>query len=331
MTVTEPPAPGRRPRVVVYDPITTMPWSYEPERQVLAEAGVDLAVPENEAQSRSWLPEADAIIVSGRLPRADLDLAQRCAVICCYSVGMDGVDRARAEELGITVTNVPDYCTDEVSDHAMALLLCLQRAIVPMATAAAAGRWGVRDTGEFFAIRRLRGQTVGIIGLGRIGTRVAEKCAGFGMTTIAYDPYRDAGLPTTPLVEWDELLDRADVVVICAAYAPRYHHLISTAALSRLRPHCLLVNVARGGFVDEHALAAALREGRLRGAGLDVREPEPPDPADDPLAGIPSVVVTQHVGATSIEAMADIHLLAARRLVELLGESGRLDAAVTPR
>jgi D-3-phosphoglycerate dehydrogenase len=316
--------------VIVYDPITTMPWNYEPERRVLDRAGVDLIVPEDLAQSRSWLPEVDAVILSGRLPREDLNLLRRCVGICCYSVGMDGVDRTRADELGIAVGNVPGYCTDEVSDHALALLLSLQRAIVPLATAASTGNWEVRDRPEFFAVRRLRGQTVGIIGVGRIGSRVAEKCSGFGMIPIGYDPYRSSGPPGTPLVDLDELLDRADAVIICAAYAPKDHHLISTRELSRLRPHALLVNVARGGFVDERALGEALRGGRLRGAGLDVRDPEPPDAADDPLAGLESVVVTQHVGATSVEAMSDIHLMAAERVLEMLRAAGRLPGSATP-
>jgi D-3-phosphoglycerate dehydrogenase len=314
--------------VVVYDPITSLPWSYDIERRAFDAAGVELLVPDDLAHSRSLLPLADALIVSGKLPTADLELAARCAGICCYSVGMDGVDRVRAAELGIPVTNVPDYCTDEVSDHAMALLLSLQRVIVPMAAAAAAGRWEVRDRPDFYAIRRLRGQTVGIVGLGRIGIRVAEKCAGFGMRTIAYDPFRTAEVPGTPLVGLEELLDRADAVIICAAYSPDSHHLISTQELARLRPHCLLVNVSRGAFIDEAALAAALREGRLRGAGLDVRDPEPPDPATDPLAGLDSVVVTQHVAATSVEAMEDIHGLAAGRVIDLLRQAGRLAPAV---
>lgn len=318
------PVPDDRPKVLVYDPITSLPWSYEADRRALAAAGVDLLVPDDPEHARSLLPTADAVIVSSRLPAQDLELARRCVGICCYSVGMDGVDRELADRMGIRVGNVPDYCTDEVSDHALALLLALQRAIVPMATAAAAGHWDVRDRPEFYAVRRLRGQTVGILGLGRIGIRVAEKCAGFGMHTIAHDPFRTEPVPGTPLVGLAELLDRSDAVVICAAYSPESHHLISTRELARLRPHCLLVNVSRGAFVDERALAQALRDGRLRGAALDVRDPEPPDPAADPLAGLDSVILTQHIAATSIEAMADIHELAAKRVLELLRAGGRL-------
>jgi D-3-phosphoglycerate dehydrogenase / 2-oxoglutarate reductase len=309
------------PTVVVYDPITTIRWTYDVERETLARRGIDLVLPADLDAAREALPLADAVVASGKLPREELDLMTNCCGILCYSVGMDGVDRARAAELGIEVTNVPDYCTEEVSDQAIALLMAVQRSLVPMATAGARGDWDVRGLEEFYRMRRVRGQTAGVVGLGRIGSRVADKAAGLGMTVIAYDPYRtEAPVPLLPL---QEVLERSDAVVLCAALTDDSRHVLDAEAIARLRPDAVVVNVARGGLIDEQALAAALRAGRLRGAGLDVREVEPP-PADDPLLGLPNVVLTQHVGATSVEAFADMHTLASARLIDLLERHGRL-------
>ena len=315
---------AEQPRVLVYNPITTMPWSYDVEREDLAAAGADLVVPADPQEQRALLATVDAVILSGALPRADLDALTRCCGICCYSVGMDGVDGQRAAELGIAVSNVPDYCTEEVSDHGVALLLALQRVVVPFAIAGAAGQWDVRGLPEFYRMRRLAGQTVGVIGAGRIGSRLAAKCRGLGMTTISHDPdpaTEQEGLPRVGLVE---LAERSDAVVLCAALTPGGRHLIDAEFLSHVRPHVLLVNVARGPFIDERALAEALNSGRLRGAALDVREVEPTDPATDPLLSAPNVLLTQHVASSSIDSTADIHRLAAGRVIELLRAAGRL-------
>jgi D-3-phosphoglycerate dehydrogenase len=321
----------REPLVVVYDPIHTFPWTYEVEEVALAAHGARLALPETLDEARALLPEADVVVVSVRLPEADLRLAERCCGILCYSVGKDGVDAAVAAELGIPVTNVPDYCTEEVSDHAVALLLALQRLVVPFAIEGAAGRWEVRDWPEFMTMRRLRGQVVGVAGVGRIGTRVAEKVRGLGMTAIGYDPFlTEPPLDGMRLVSFEELLAESDAVVTCAALTDGSRGLFDAGAFATMRPGSVFVNVARGGLVDEAALADALRSGHLRGAALDVRATEPTDPATDPLLGLRNVVLTQHVAATSVEAFADMHRLAAERIVALLAAGGRVATSEPP-
>ena len=312
------------PTVVVYDPITTIRWSYDVEREALAGKGVRLVLPADLAASRAALPEADVVVTSGHLPDDDLALMTRCRGIVCYSVGMDGVNASLAAEMGIEVTNLPGYCTEEVSDQAVAMLLALQRLLVPTAAAAARGEWEIRDWDEFYRMRRVRGQTVGVVGVGRIGTRVVEKVRGLDMTAIGHDPFRTEA--PFPLVSLDELLERSDAVVLCAALTAGSRHVIDAAAIARMRDDAVLVNVARGGLVDEAALAAALRAGRLRGAALDVREVEPTPPDDDPLLGLRNVILTQHVGATSVEAFADIHTIAVERILDLLGRHGLVGA-----
>ncbi|WP_116998969.1 NAD(P)-dependent oxidoreductase [Desertimonas flava] len=320
-----PPSPTR---VVVVDPITTIRWDYDHEADELARHGVELLLPADEREVETMVPTADLLVASGRLSDHLLRAAERACAVLCYSVGMDGVNRALADELGIEVSNVPGYCTEEVADHAITLLLAAQRMLVPCATLAARGEWQVRDRDDFYRIRRVAETTVGVVGLGRIGSRFAEKARGLGMTTIAHDPYLvESPHHDVELLGLDDLLQRADAVVLCAALSEESTGLIGARELDLMDPGAILVNVARGGLVDEGALADALRAGRLRAAALDVRNPEPPT-ADDPLRGLDNVVLTQHTAATSVEAFRDMHHFAARRIIELLTAHGRLPASL---
>jgi len=320
---------GGRPRVVVFDPIPG-DWSFDPEAEALAGRGVDLVVPAGEAAADSAIRTADAIIVTGvrRLDADRIAALERCAGILCYSIGMDKVDGPAADAAGLPVRNVPDYCTDEVSDHGLTLLLAAQRRLLPIANATARGEWPLRDRTQLAAIRRLRGQTLGIAGAGRTGRLVARKARAFGFRTIAYDPFvTESGDPELELVELDQLLAEADAIVLCAALTPGSPPLLSREALARVRPGLVLVNVARGGHVDELALAEALRDGRVAIAALDVRASEPPGDAD-PLGGLPNVILTPHVAASSRQAAEDLHRLAAVYVLGLLEDAGRIPVAV---
>ena len=238
--------------------------------------------------------------------------------ILCYSVGMDGVDASAAADLGVPVHNVPDYCTEEVSDHAIAMLLALQRNLLPIASATARGDWPSAYTSlEAMPPRRVRGQVVGVVGVGRIGARVADKCDALGMAVLGHDPYATLRPPVRP-TEFKTLLETADAVLLCAASTSSSGHLIDAAALDHMKHGSVLVNVARGGLVDEHALAAALRSGKLRGAALDVRDQEPPDAATDPLSGVESLILTPHMAATSVDARRDLHLRAVDAVLRIL-------------
>lgn len=316
------------PRVVVYDPIPGG-WSFDADAAILGGRGVDLVVPADEAAADDAIRTADAVIVTGvrRLDAERIEALERCVGILCYSIGMDKVDGRAATAAGIPVRNVPDYCTDEVSDHALTLLLAAQRRLVPIATATAAGEWPIRDRAQLSSIRRLRGQTLGIAGAGRTGRLVARKARGFGFRTIAHDPFvTDAGDPDLELVDFEELLRRSDAIVICAALNPGAPPLISREALAQVRPGLILVNVARGGHIDEVTLAEALQDGRVAAAALDVRATEPPG-QPDPLAGLANVIQTPHVAASSREAADDLHRLAAQYVLGLLEDAGRIPVA----
>jgi D-3-phosphoglycerate dehydrogenase len=236
--------------------------------------------------------EADGIIAGNEsYTRRVLEGCSRVKVISRPAVGFDQVDVAAATALGIVVTHVPDYCTDEVSDHALALLLALHRRIPWLDAAIKAGGWaqaplyGGDRPASFHAgevpgpARQLREQTLGIIGLGRIGRRVAEKARGFGLRLLAHDPYlpADAGEPFgATMTTLDQLLAESDLVTIHCLLNAETRGLIGAAQFARMKPTASLVNTARGPIVDPDALVIALREGRIAAAALDVTEPEPP-------------------------------------------------------
>jgi phosphoglycerate dehydrogenase-like enzyme len=321
--------PGGRPTVVVFDPVPG-PFAWGPETAILGSRGVELIVPEDALAADDAIRTADAVIVTGygRLDAGRVAGLERAVGILCYSIGMDKVDGPAAQAAGIPVRNVPDYCTDEVSDHALALLLAAQRRILPFATATAAGSWPNDDRSITGSLRRLRGQTLGIAGAGRIGRLVAAKARPFGFRTIAYDPFITASAdPELTLVDRDAFFATSDAIIVAAAYTPGAPPLISREALAAAKPGLVLVNVARGGHVDEHALAEALADGRVAVAALDVRAVEPPDPADDPLSRLPNVILTPHVAGSSLEAVADLHRLAAEYVLDLLEAGGRISVA----
>lgn len=327
MRITYDPAASVRPVALVFDPIRRADWSYEEERAILAAAGVDLAIPADADTALAAAPTADVIVVSSRLPGDVIQLLGRCCGIVCYSVGTDGVDVGLASEAGIPVRNVPDYCTEEVADHAMALILSAERRIVQFADVTRSGQWASRRVELVTGIRRSSRRTIGVVGLGRIGSRVAAKCHGLGMHVIGYDPVAPHGPETPDRVETlDNLLSEADVVVLCAALTGSSRRLLDERAFGRMRQGAGLVNVARGALVDESALLDALESGHVGWAALDVRDPEPPIP-NDPLNAHPNVIATPHVGATSMDAWADLHRGAAAQVLSVLESAGRLSVS----
>ncbi|MFQ5894769.1 MAG: C-terminal binding protein [Nitrospinota bacterium] len=263
--------------------------------------------------------EADAVLL-GAAPRFTREVVEglsRCRIIARYGIGVDNVDLEAAAARGIWATNVPDYCVEEVSDHAISLLLHFARKLGPAAAAVREGGWGI---GELRPIAALRGQTLGLVGLGRIGRAVARKARAFGLRVLAHDPYLPAEAfrrARAEGVSLDALLGESHFVSIHAPLTPETRHIIGAAELQKMKPGAVLINVARGGLVDESALLAALGEGRLRGAGLDVVEEEPPPP-DHPLRRMPHVLLTPHSAWYSERAEREMRLKAAREVARVL-------------
>jgi D-3-phosphoglycerate dehydrogenase len=252
--------------------------------------------------------DGDAVLIQyGDFTRRVFDGLPRLRVLGRYGVGVDGVDVQAATARGIPVVNVPDYGTDEVANHAMALLLALARKLAQLDRQTRAGRWRVFEVAP---LRRLTGQTVGILGCGRIGSRVARKLSGFDVRLIASDPYLAVFPPKVEPVALDRLLAESDYLTLHCPLTEETHHLIDGAALARMKRTAVLINTARGGVVDTRALTEALRAGRLAGVGVDVTEQEPLDPAS-PLFHMEQVIVTPHAAWYSEEGRSELkHRLA---------------------
>lgn len=243
------------------------------------------------------LPEMDAIITgTDELTAAVINASPRLKTIVKHGVGLETIDLEAARARGIVVSATPGSIHDSVADLTMALLLALARKIVPSHLTTREGGWK-----PFFGLE-LRDKTLGIVGLGRIGKAVCERAAGFGMRLIAYDPYPDQAFAAAhglTFVSLDELLAVSDVVSLHAAAEQVGGALIDAAALDRMKPTALLINTARGALVDEEALAAALRQGRLAGAGLDAFVNEPPTGSS--LLDLDNVVLTPHIGGRTLD------------------------------
>jgi len=321
-------ATQQRPRAVIMDGAEGDSDMFASFIEAMADAGVEVAIAVDDDQRSRLLQIADLPIVLGRQAMSSdmVPKLEHAVGILCYSIGMDKVP-PEAAAAGLEVRNIPDYCVDEVSDHALALLLAAERGIVPLARGMAEGGWAAsRAAFDTRSIRRLSGRLLAVVGAGRVGRKVAAKARGFGYRTVAIDPFLpEDPEPDFPLRTWDEVLPEVDVIVLCAAMTEESRHLISADLLHKVRPGVTLVNVARGGLVDEAALAAALQDGRVRVAALDVRATEPPDPGNDPLTGLANVIATPHQAATSVEAVADLHRKAAETAVAMLKGAGRLE------
>lgn len=242
----------------------------------------------------------------------------RCRVIARYGVGYDTVDIPAATARGICVCNVPDYCVDEVSDHALALLLSWARRVTALDRSVRAGEWDHRAVGP---VIRLRGRTLGLVGFGRMARALAAKARPLGLRVLAHDPLLPAKAiqagGAEPAGTLQDLLSAADFVSVHVPLGEGTRALIGQSALRRMRSGAVLINTSRGAVVDEDALARALREGWIAGAALDVLATEPPPPGH-PLVGLPNIILTPHVAWYSEESEAELRRKAAQNVAAVL-------------
>lgn len=261
--------------------------------------------------------DADGILVTfSPVGRRALAAMPRCHIVVRTGVGYDTIDIAAATERKVMVANVPDYCISEVADHALALMLCLWRKVVELDAQVRAQGW----TGMLRPVRRLEGQVLGIIGLGRIGRAVATRTWGFGLRRIAYDPYAPGDVFSTLGVEsvsLDVLAQSADIITLHTPLTQETRGLIRKEILRQMKPNAILVNTSRGGVVATDDLVQALREGWISGAGLDVFEAEPL-PQDHPLRTLPHVLLTPHAAWYSVDSEQELRRRSARTVVEAL-------------
>ena len=293
-----------RHKVVITDMVGP---TMEPERRVLGDlADLVVAPGVSGPEILAAAADADAILNTyAKLPGEVLRGLPRCRIVARYGIGVDTVEILAATELGILVTNVPDYCIDEVSDHALALILALTRKVLVCTAAVRAGTWVVKTA---MPIQRHRGRTLGLVGFGKIPRALAPKAQALGLAVIAADPYvsPDAAAPLgVRMVDFPTLLRESDVVSIHAPLTDETRGLFGDREFGQMKPGAILVNTSRGPLVQQAALVRALESGRLAGAGLDVLEAEPPS-RENPLLGMPNVALTPHIAFYSEQSLIDL-------------------------
>ena len=291
--------------------------AYDQEHAIMGAAGARFELRpcrHNEARTMEAVREADVVLVrESPVSRRSIEAMSRCRAIIRYGIGVDNIDQAAATERGIKVINVPDYGTDEVSSHAVALTLAVSRRLWLHDREVRQGHW---STGVLQPMFRLRGRTLGLVGFGRIARMTMEKFAGFGFARVlVYDP--QASLPPeVEGVDMDTLCAESDVISLHAPFTPQTRHLIDKRRLALMKPTAILVNTARGGLVSSDDLYEALKDRQILGAGLDVFEQEPP--GIHKLFGLDNVVVTNHMGWYSEEAMRDLQRKTAEEAARVL-------------
>ncbi len=289
-------------------------------------AEIEMAMARSEAELASHVADAEVMIVFHDIPMltaATFDRAPKCVGIVRAGVGYNNVDREAAGQRGIVVCNVPDYGTEEVADHAIMLLLAVNRRLVDCDASMRRGEWELRP---ILNSPRLRGRCLGIVGCGRIGTATALRAKAFGLDVVFYDPYKPDGLDKAlglrRVTTLQELLSQADFVSLHCYLDAHSLHLINAQAFQAMKPGAILINTARGPVVDQRALIEALESGHLGGAGIDVFEHEPPQ--DARLLQHPRVTLTPHVAFYALEGYEEMRRKSAeeaRRI--LLGEPPR--------
>lgn len=295
--------------------------SLEPAKKALSSHTSDDFLMSSDSSAQSILSvaaDADALLVTYSQINAEVIAGlKNCKAIGRFGIGTDNIDIAAATEKGITVCYAPVYCLDEVSDHAMALLLACVRKI-PFANARAAeGRWEMPAVAP---ISRIRGTTLGLIGLGNIPQKIVGKAKAFGINVIASDPYcpdETFSQLGVEKVELEDLLNRSDYISVHAPLTSETENMFNMETFKKMKNSAYLINTARGPLVEINDLAKALEAGEIAGAGLDVLPEEPPG-RNNPLLGRENVVLTPHIGFYSEDALLDLQTTVATDVAKIL-------------
>lgn len=295
--------------------------SYQPEKDELAAVDAEMVLAECSTEDEVGEACSDADGVINRavfIGPAAMDKMEKCRVISRYGVGVDNVDVAAATERKIIVANVRDYCDEEVSDQALALIMACARKTSIRDRQVRAGEW---DIGAKDPVYRIAGKVLGLVGYGTIARTLHRKVAGFNLAEVlVYDPYvepEETAKNGARSVEMDELIAKADYISIHAPLTDSTRHMIGAEQFGAMKPTAILVNTSRGPLVDTDALYEALTTGQINSAGIDVHDPEPPK-KDCKLFGLDNVVLTDHAGWYSEESQLALQQSAARNVALVL-------------
>ncbi|RPF54304.1 C-terminal binding protein [Aquisalibacillus elongatus] len=294
--------------------------TFEPERQVFDEIGVEFILEQCKTEDEiiEKCQDADALLNQyGPISRRVIEALDNLKVVARYGIGFNTVDIDAATENGVVVSNVTDYCLDEVSDHTMALLLSSVRKITQMNNAVKAGNWDYKVS---VPVYRMRSCTLGLVGFGNIPQTLTKKAQAFGVNVMAYDPFvpkEVADELNVTLVELDELYAQSDYISVHLPLNKQTEKLISHEAFRKMKSTAFIINTSRGGVIEEQALIQALQENELAGAGLDVLETEP-IPDGHPFLNMDQVLLNPHSAFYSVEAEAELKRKSAQNVADVL-------------
>ncbi len=311
--------------------ITDYAWpTLDPEHEILEPLGAELVPSDSPEADRliELAQDADAIMTNwAPVPDEAVRNPPNLRVVARYGVGVDNIPVAVATERGIPVTNVPDYCVEEVANHAMALLLSMARGIPKLEQGLRDGKWAFEAAQPLW---RLSGQRLGIMGYGRNGRALARRARPFELDIVVFDPYiTAANYPADErpeLVSLEGLLRSSDLISVHTPLTDETRHILGAEQFKMMKPTAYLVNTGRGPVIDEAALVEALTSGEIAGAGLDVYEVEPL-PADHPLFGLPNVVLTSHAAFYSEGSIEELQRRTAQNVA--LALQGKIPTNVT--
>jgi D-3-phosphoglycerate dehydrogenase / 2-oxoglutarate reductase len=265
-----------------------------------------------EADLVELVADADAVVTQfARLTPGVIQAMTKARVIVRYGIGVDNVDLDAARVCAIPVCNIPDYCIDEVADHTLAFILATTRQVVPHTVHLRSGQWGL--AAPLTSLKALRDLTVGVVGFGRIGREVVKRLVAFKCAVRVFDPLVPAGEIEklgARAVPFGDLLEAADVLTLHCPSTPQTRKMMNRETFAKLKPGAVFINIGRGDLVDTEALTAALENGRLGAAALDVFDPEP-IPADHPVLKMPNVILAPHIASASPAAVKKLRETAA--------------------
>ena len=287
------------------------------EKDYFKSKSIDLDVSSGKEDLIDKIKDADGLLFCFQdIDETVLRSAKNLKAAQRYGIGVDNINIKVATELGIVVSNIPDYCIDEVSDHALSMILAINRMIVPDSKMVKLGKWN--DVKKSNRVFRLSDATLGVVGFGRIGRRLANKAKVLGLNVIAYDPYiNEEVYDGVKIVSFDQVISSSDILSLHVPLTEETNHLISYKELEKMKENAILINVSRGGLIDEKALSEYLKSGKVRGVGLDVMEDHNPS-STNPLFEYENVIVTPHTAFFSQESSEELQIRSCEQLYDVL-------------
>ncbi len=287
------------------------------EKDYFKSKSIDLDVSSGKEDLIDKIKDADGLLFCFQdIDETVLRSAKNLKAAQRYGIGVDNINIKVATELGIVVSNIPDYCIDEVSDHALSMILAINRMIVPDSKMVKLGKWN--DVKKSNRVFRLSDATLGVVGFGRIGRRLANKAKVLGLNVIAYDPYiNEEVYDGVKIVSFDKVISSSDILSLHVPLTEETNHLISYKELEKMKENAILINVSRGGLIDEKALSEYLKSGKVRGVGLDVMEDHNPS-STNPLFEYENVIVTPHTAFFSQESSEELQIRSCEQLYGVL-------------